>query len=205
MRIEGPSPSSDQQSKRGAVGDHTARPGLQAVQVLPEVYGALRRIAAQRIRRMSPGQTLNATALVHEAYMRLARDDNRRWTSREHFVLTASVAMRRIIVDHARRKAALKRGAERLRLTLAPEVVAARVNGEVDVLEIDEALLRLEERDERKARIVTLRFFGGLSIEETALALGVSRATADRDWAFAKAWLHRELFGEAGAVDGCGE
>lgn len=161
-------------------------------QLVPLVYGELRRIAAGYLRRERPGQTLQATALVHEAYLRLFKDEALSFQNRAHFLGIAARSMRQILVEHARARGASKRGGERRRITL-DEQVAATGARDIDLLALDEALGRLAAVDAQHARIVELRFFGGLTNEETAAALGVSPATIKRAWAVARAWLYREL------------
>lgn len=160
--------------------------------LLPVVYDELHRLAAGYLRRERTGHTLQSTALVNEAWLKLA-GQSAPWQNRAHFLGVAAQAMRRILVDHARRRAAAKRGGHEPRVTLAD--VAAPDGREVDLVLLDEALERLAALDERQAKMVTMRFFAGLSVEETAEALGVSEKTVKRDWAAAKAWLHRELAG----------
>ena len=160
-----------------------------AEQLLPQVYDELRRLAAQRLAQEKPGQTLQATALVHEAYLRLVdRDTAQRWDSRGHFFAAAAEAMRRILVENARRKAGPKAGGDRQRVDL--DAIEPPIEGpRVDLIALDEALTVLEAKDRRKADVVRLRFFAGLSIEQTAQALGISAATANNDWSYAKSWL----------------
>jgi RNA polymerase sigma factor (TIGR02999 family) len=155
------------------------------------VYDELRRIAASYLRRERPGRTLQATALVHEAYLRLAGSDPV-WKDRGHFLGIAARSMRQILVDGARARGAHKRWAGLARVTLVETMVAAS-NEEAMLPALDEALTRLEQIDPEQARIVELRYFAGLSIEETAEALGMSPATVKRRWALARAWLFREL------------
>jgi RNA polymerase sigma-70 factor, ECF subfamily len=161
-----------------------------ADRLLPVVYGELHRLAAGYLRRERTGHTLQSTALVNEAWMKMA-DQGGPWQNRAHFLGVAAQAMRRILVDHARRKSAQKRGGNDARVTLAD--VAAPVVDEVDLILLDEALERLAALDPRQAKMITMRFFAGLTVEETAEALGVSEKTVKRDWVAAKAWLHREL------------
>jgi RNA polymerase sigma factor (TIGR02999 family) len=164
-----------------------------ADEVAPLVYDELRRIAAAYMRRERPGQTLQATALVHEAYLRLA-DAGAPWTDQRHFVGIAARSMRQILVERARARGAQKRWAGLNRVTMTDALaVAAQAEGMMPAL--DEALTRLEQIDAEQARIVELRYFAGLSIEETADALGISPATLKRRWALARAWLFRELSG----------
>jgi len=166
--------------------------------LLPLVYGELRRLAAHRIRREPPGQTLDATALVHEAYLRLVDADQvLQWNSRGHFFSAAAEAMRRILVERARRKRSLKGGGRLQRLELSALQPAAPESG-VDLLSLNEALQRLEKQDPRKAEQVKLRFFAGLTGEEAAQALGISSSTADNDWAYARSWLRLEMEGTKG-------
>lgn len=161
-------------------------------QLVPLVYAELRRIAARSLRRERPGHTLQATALVHEAYLRLFGDQRLSFQNRSHFLGIAARSMRQILVEHARARDAAKRGGERRRVTL-DEAVAAIGAQEIDLLAVDEALDRLAAVNAQHARIVELRFFGGLTNEETAAALGVSPATVKRAWTVARAWLFREL------------
>ncbi len=161
-----------------------------AEKLLPLVYEELRRLAAQKLTHEAPGQTLQATALVHEAYLRLVNTDSaRHWNGRGHFFAAAAEAMRRILVENARRKGRLKRGGDRRRVDLG-QVEAAAESPPDDLLALDEALARLAEEDPGKAELVRLRFFAGLSEEEAARCLGISRATAARHWAYARAWLY---------------
>ena len=162
-------------------------------QLLPLVYEELRKLAAQRLAHEKPGQTLQATALVHEAYLRLVNvDEVQHWQSRGHFFAAAAEAMRRILVDNARRNHAQKRGGDRERLDLRnlPELPR---NVSIDLLALDEALKALEDQHPEKAQVVKLRFFAGCTLEETADMLGISRATVQRHWAYARAWLFGRL------------
>jgi RNA polymerase sigma factor (TIGR02999 family) len=161
-------------------------------QLLPQVYGELRRIAAARLRRESVGHTLNPTDLVHEAYLKLVPLGNVEWQSRSHFFAIASRAMRQVLVDHAERRSAAKRGGGQVPLTLTDDGSATATPLD-DLIALGDALSRLERVDPRQARVVECRFFGGLSLDETAEALNISAATVSRDWTFARAWLHREL------------
>jgi RNA polymerase sigma factor (TIGR02999 family) len=164
-----------------------------AAQLLPLVYDELRRLAAQKLARETPGQTLQATALVHEAYIRLVDTQKvQRWDSRGHFFAVAAEAMRRILVERARHKKSRKAGGDRQRLELTDVEWSEDVSGE-DLLALHEALDKLERKDKRKADLVKLRFFAGLSNEQAAQALGISTSTADNDWAYARAWLRLEL------------
>jgi RNA polymerase sigma factor (TIGR02999 family) len=166
-----------------------------AEQLLPLVYDELRRLATQRLAQEKPGQTLQATALVHEAYLRLVDvEQAQHFNSRGHFFAAAAEAMRRILVDSARARKAEKRGGGRQRIELEPEELAAPQQDE-KLLALHEALARLEQQDPQKAQLVKLRYFAGLSIRQVAEALDISTATANRDWAFARAWLQREMSG----------
>jgi RNA polymerase sigma factor (TIGR02999 family) len=163
--------------------------------LLPIVYAELRRLAASYLRRERPGHTLQPTALVHEAYVRLMDQRQIDWSNRAQFMGLAAVMMRRVLVNHARDRVADKRGggAEHVPLTLAGEGIGAE---EVNLLDLHDALNRLTESDPRKGRIVELKFFGGLTTEEIAEMLNVSVATVERDWKFARAWLYRAVSGE---------
>jgi RNA polymerase sigma factor (TIGR02999 family) len=160
--------------------------------LMPLVYDELRRLAASYMRRERPGQTLQATALVHDAYIRLMQDSKLSWQNRSHFFGIAARSMRQILVERARARRAVKRGGSRIRVTLDAGLLAAGAPA-IDLEAIDEALTRLEALDPELARVVEVRFFGGLSIEEAAEALDVSPATVKRRWTVAKAWLAREL------------
>jgi RNA polymerase sigma factor (TIGR02999 family) len=167
-----------------------------AHQLLPLVYDELRRLAARRLSAEAPGQTLQATALVHEAYLRLlGNDQGRHWDSRGHFFAAAAEAMRRILVENVRRKRSLKQGGGRAREEFA-EVELAAPEPVEDLLALDEALEKLAAADPVKAELVKLRYFAGLTIEEAAAALGISPATAKRYWTYARTWLYREIAGE---------
>jgi len=164
-----------------------------AEQLLPLVYDELRRLAAAKLADENPGQTLQATALVHEAYLRLVDIDKaRHWNSRTHFFRAAAEAMRRILVDHARRNRSLKRGRGFKRVEL-DAIEATGVLPVEDILTISEALEKLAAHDAEKAELVKLRYFAGLSVQDAANVLGISRATADRHWQYAKTWLYCEL------------
>jgi RNA polymerase sigma factor (TIGR02999 family) len=169
-----------------------------AAQLLPLVYDELRRLAAQKMAQEAPGQTLQATALVHDAYLRLVASPQRKlgeephWNSRGHFFAAAAEAMRRILVDQARRKQADKHGGGRLRGSL-PDDLAAPAGRSDDLVALDEALSRLEGHDPDAAQLVKLRYFAGLSHQDAAQALGISRGAADRLWALGRAWLFRQL------------
>ncbi len=159
-------------------------------ELLPLVYDELRRLATIRMAQQAAGHTLQPTALVHEAWMRLVEDGARSWENRAHFFGAASEAMRRILVDTARRKARLKRGGGMERLNLDAVEIAQSTPDE-DILLIDEALEHLEKLDEERARVVVLKFFGGLTNAEVGQNLGIGERTVDRHWSFAKAWLLR--------------
>ncbi len=161
-------------------------------QLLPVVYGELRRLARNYLRRERPDHTLQATALVHEAYLRLIDQNQVTWQNRAHFFGVAAQMMRRILVNHALAKKAEKRGGLQHKLSL-DEAVSFAEQREVDLVALDDALKTLETIDPQQNRIVELRFFGGLSIEETAEVLGISPATVKREWRTAKLWLRREI------------
>ena len=166
-----------------------------ADELLPLVYQELRRLAARRLSQEKPGQTLQATALVHDAYLRLVGpEDVRGWDGRGHFFAAAAEAMRRILIDNARRKRTQKHGGVHRRQELDEVEIVAGAPAE-DLLALDEALTRLAAEDPQKAELVKLRYFAGLSIEEAARVLGISVATAKRHWAFARAWLFRAVEG----------
>ena len=166
-------------------------PHADADDLMPVVYNELRRLAAGYLRGERPGQTLQATALVHEAYLRLA-GAGRPWTDRNHFLGIAARSMRQILVDRARARGAQKRWGGMARVSLTDSLVSG-VNDDAMLPALDEALSRLEELDPEQARIVELRYFAGLGVEEAASALGMSPATLKRRWALARAWLFREL------------
>jgi RNA polymerase sigma factor (TIGR02999 family) len=160
--------------------------------LLPLVYDELRRLAQRYLQSERPDHTLQATALVHEAYLRLVDQRQAQWHNRAHFFGIAAQMMRRILVDHARQQHAAKRGGAEPKLSL-DEAVHVSAERAVDVVALDEALTALAALDPQQSQIVELRFFGGLTIEETAEVLGVSPATVKRDWSMAQAWLYREL------------
>ena len=166
-------------------------PGWAAQELLPEVYNDLRRLAALRIASIGPGQTLQATALVHEAWLRLDAKQHA-WDSRAHFCAIAVEVMRHICIDHVRSKSRLKRGGGQVRLDI-DEVDVAGATPDEKVLLIDEALQKLETENPEKARVVVLKFFGGLTDREVAEQLDVTERTVERYWAYAKAWLMREI------------
>ena len=181
-----------------------------AEQLLPLVYDELRKLARSKLQHEQPGQTLEATALVHEAYLRLVGGQGKEprteepknqkgtegqeehWDHRGHFFAAAAEAMRRILVESARRKSRLKRGGDLVRAPIEDDAIVAP-EIESDLLELDAALDRLAAKDARKAELVKLRYFAGLTIEQAAQALGISTTTADRDWTYARAWLFREV------------
>ena len=172
-----------------------------AEELLPLVYSELRALAARRLGEERPGQTLQATALVHEAYLRLTGGPDGaapRWDHAGHFLAAAAESIRRILIERARARSAEKRGGDRLRVTLDTQAQAVEVDQD-KLLDLDEALKALALEDARKARLVELRYFGGLELEVCAKVLGISPATADRDWAFARAWLAARLAQEAKA------
>ncbi len=184
--------------RRARDGDPTA-----AAELLPLVYEELRGLAARYMQRERSGHTLQATALVHEAYLRLVSVDDVEWEDRGHFIAIASKSMRRILVEHARRLQTAKRGGGRVRVAMsdsgAVDGGAARAHGVsghgdgIDILDLEDVLEKLESLDERKARLVELRLFGGMGVAEAASALGVAPKTAEGDWYMARAWLRDEL------------
>jgi RNA polymerase sigma factor (TIGR02999 family) len=161
-------------------------------QLLPLIYDEMRRLARSYMKRENEGQTLQATALVHEAYMRLVGGVNVSWDNRGHFFAAAALAMRRILVERARARGRIKRGGDRQRVDLADQA-AASDDSPVDLVALDDALRRLEAFDKRKCEVVMLKYFAGLTNDEVAAALGVSSATVRNEWTFARAWLLREL------------
>jgi RNA polymerase sigma factor (TIGR02999 family) len=164
-----------------------------AEQLLPLVYDELRRLAAEKLAQERPGQTLQATALVHEAYVRLVgAGAEQQWDSRRHFFAAAAEAMRRVLIDSARRKQTRKHGGGRRRADVDADALAAP-EPDVDLPALDAALQRLAEHDPLKARLVELRYFAGLTGDQAAAALGISPSSADRHWVYARAWLRREL------------
>ena len=161
--------------------------------LLPVVYDELRQLAAQKLAQEKPGQTLQATALVHDAYLRLVGADNaRRWDSRGHFFAAAAEAMRRILLNRARDKKRVKRGGERHRVDLDQIEIALDTNDE-QLIALDEALTQLAAEDADAARLVNLRFFAGLTLKDAAVSLGLAMRTAERQWAYARAWLYSRL------------
>jgi len=168
-------------------GNHAAVDDL-----IPPLYQELRQIAAAQLRQERPGHTLEVTALVHEAYLRMVDQRQVNWQDRAHFLAVAARVMRRILLDYAKRRTRQKRGGNARRTALDEAVIVSQDRA-AELVEIDEALERLEVLDQRQARVVEMRFYGGLSVEETAAALGVSEPTVKREWAMARAWLRREV------------
>ena len=177
----------------GAVADGDAQ---AMTQLMPVIYDELKRLAASQLRRERGEHTLGATALVHEAWLRLADQRTANWRDRSHFFAIAAQAMRRILVDHARRRGAVKRSRDQ-QVTLDTAVPVASDADSDEVLAVHEALERLALLDTRQARLVELRYFAGFTLDESAALLGISPATANRDWAVARAWLQRELARDA--------
>ncbi len=173
--------------KRASDGD-----GSAVNRLMPLVYNELRALAERYLRRERPSHTLQATALVHEAYVRLIRQEDVEWQNRAHFFAVAAQAIRRILVDHARGKQRAKRGGDRERVRL-DEDVAVPAERDLDLVALDEALEKLARLHARQARIVELRFFAGLNLKDVATYLGISPRTVDGDWGMARAWLRREL------------
>jgi RNA polymerase sigma factor (TIGR02999 family) len=168
-------------------------------ELMPLLYSELRRLASYYLQRERSNHTLQATALVHEAYLRLVDQNEGGWANRNQFMAVASQLMRRILVDYSRRHSSAKRGGNAEKVYLEESAVVSKGRA-ADVVELDDALTRLAELDPEQARLVEMRFFGGLSIEETAGVLGVSPATVKRNWSVAKAWLARELRGKYGSA-----
>jgi len=185
-----------------AVGQGDSR---AAEELLPLVYDQLRKLARSRMAREREGATLEPTALVHEAYLRLVGKQDVKWENRGHFFAAAARAMRRILVERARHRGRQKRGGAMQRVELSAEAMAVEPPSD-ELLALDEALDRLEQDDPRKCDVVMLRYFAGLTIEETSAALGISPTTVKSEWTFARAWLHRELrkgeLGAGGGTDG---
>ena len=184
---QSPSPQATQLLAELRAGDNRA-----ADRLLPLVYDEFRHLAAGYLRHERPDHTLQPTALVHEAYLKLIDQRRVDWKGRTHFFAVAAEAMRRILIDHARRHKRLKRGGARQRITL-DDAVALSPDRDEDLIALDEALERLAGSDPRQAKVVELRFFGGLTVQEAAKVLGVSKRTVEGDWTFARAWLKREL------------
>ena len=168
-----------------------------ANELLSLVYEELRRLAAKKMAGEAAGQTLQATALVHEAWLRLTGDEKRKWNDRTHFFAAAAEAMRRILVDNARRKRAARHGGGQQRVEM-PEIASAAMETDDKVLAVNEALENFAVLDPQKAELVKLRYFVGMTIEQAAEALGLSERTAKRYWAFARAWLHEEIKAQQG-------
>jgi RNA polymerase sigma factor (TIGR02999 family) len=183
------------------VGIGSASGRASSAELFPLVYNEMRRIAGRMMRREAPGHTLQPTALVHEAYLKLADQTRARWKGRTHFLAVGAQVMRRLLINHARDRAAVKRGRswERVALTTALARPGRELVGLDLLVAINRAVEKLAGLDERQAAVVTLRFFGGLEIEEAAQVLGVSKRTVDYDWRHARAWLLRELSGESEA------
>jgi RNA polymerase sigma factor (TIGR02999 family) len=177
-----------------------------ANELLPLIYDELRTLAAQKLAHEQPGQTLQATALVHQAYLRLVErphgeaTDEAPWDNRGHFFAAMAEAMRRILVENARRRARVRHGGGRRRVEFDDQAMPVRLPAD-EILALDEALTKLAEEDPEAAQVVQLHFFGGLSIEQAAVALEVSRATAYRQWRYARAWLRCAIGGEGDALD----
>lgn len=167
--------------------------------LVDDAYAELRRVADRYVRR-ERAQTVQATELVHEAYLRLAKDAPARWENRAHFIAIAAIAMRRLLVERARRRGAAKRGGVQVQVTLDESLLATDAAAAIDLVALDRALTRLAQVDATLARVVELRYFGGLSVDETAQAMGISPATVKRHWALARAWLLRDLEGAAEAT-----
>lgn len=163
-------------------------------ELFPLVYQELRQLAAQRLNRELPGQTLQATALVHEAYLRLVGGENQNWSGRHHFFAAAAEAMRRILIENARRKKSLRHGGGRKRVDLDEAILTKDNDAATDgLIALDEALEKLSDQDKVSADLIKLRFFAGLTMEQAADILGIPRRTADRNWAYARAWLYNEI------------
>ena len=173
--------------------ESTSDSAAEADRMMEIVYGELRRLAAGHMRRERPGHTLQPTALVHEVYLKLVDQSRVEWEDRSHFIGVAARAMRQVLVDHARRHAAVKRGGDLQRITFTTSVMNLERGPLIEALDFEDALTKLGAADERSARVVELRVFGGLSIREIASALGISERTVDRSWTFARMWLRREL------------
>ncbi|MFO0875201.1 MAG: sigma-70 family RNA polymerase sigma factor [Phycisphaerales bacterium] len=187
-----PNPSDDATRILGRMAEGDAR---AADELLPLVYEELRALASAFMRAERKGHTLQPTAIVHEAYLRMVQSTSAHWSSRTHFMAIAASAIRRVLIDHARRTNAQKRGGERQRVALADDDRVA-TGPDLDLLDLNEALERLAAANPRQSRIVELRFFGGLTNEEVATVMDLSRATVSDEWAFARAWLAREMEGK---------
>lgn len=192
------SPELDKSSSNDGRGDAARRDSLsrRAEALLPMVYDELRRIAADYLRQDRVDHTLQPTALVHEAFLKIARQSNPNWNDEAHFRAVAAMAMRQILVDHARGKHADKRGGDRLRVTLSeatPHAGGGNDGMDFDVLALDEAMRDLEQLDTRRAKVVELHFFGGMTFRDAAGVLDIAPKTAESDWYFARAWLRKRL------------
>jgi RNA polymerase sigma-70 factor, ECF subfamily len=186
-------------------GTDSLAPGSTPAEITEAVYHELRALASHFLQRERAGHTLPPTALVHEAFMKLADKTRINWRSKPHFVAVAAEAMRRVLVDHARSFKAAKRGGGRARMEIEPGLLAANGRApEVDLLALDDAINKLAALDARHARVVELRFFGGLSVEQAAEVLDVSPRTIEADWRLARAWLRQELTGGGRGGDGGG-
>ena len=191
--------------RRGGELNRAAEAGAKAEELMPQVYDELRRLAANYLRQERPGQTLQATALVHEAFLRLSKEKNQPWQNRTHFLAIAALSMRQILVQRARARNAEKRGggAEKIELDessafaqgASADHTRDRGADAIDILALDTALDKLAALDPQQAKIVELRYFGGMTVEEVAEALDISPATVKRHWTVARAWLHKELSG----------
>ncbi len=188
-----------QPSNEGARDSTAGEEARSSSDMLLLAYDELRKLAAYRMAQEPAGQTLQPTALVHEAFLRLETDGALHWENKRHFFSAAAEAMRRILVERARSQGRVKRGGGRLRVSLSAVDLPARQEDAIDVLALDGVLQRLQHKDPRKHDVVMLRYFAGLSIEETATALNISLATANRDWSFARAWLHSEMAHDGGS------
>jgi RNA polymerase sigma factor (TIGR02999 family) len=178
----------------GETDDPSEGPGQPAADLLPKVYAELRRLAAELLSQLAPGQTLQPTALVHDAYLRLVRGHDPGWEGRRHFFAAAARAMREILIEQARRKATGKHGGKGQRVELTDGLVLIEPPAD-DLLALDQAITQLQAEEPRLAEIVLLRYYAGMSVEETAGALGTSDRTVYRDWRRARAWLARHLAG----------
>lgn len=191
MSEQQPTASVTELLARACAGDASA-----LANVFPLIYDELHRLARQQLRREPDGHTLSPTALLHEAYLRLIEYDRTPWTDRAHFMAVAATAMRRILVDHARSHRSLKRGGALQRVPLESVDLATEDRAEL-LIALDDALGRLKALDARQVQVVECRFFGGMTEEETAVALGIGLRTAKRDWAKARSWLYREIYAES--------
>ena len=183
----------------GARSSTAGKEAQSSSEMLLLAYDELRKLARYRMAHEPAGQTLQPTALVHEVFLRLEADGALRWENKRHFFSAAAEAMRRILVERARSQGRVKRGGGRLRVSLSAVDVPVREEDPIDVLALDGVLQRVQREDPRKHDVVMLRYFAGLSVEETAGALNISLATANRDWSFARAWLHSEMARDGGS------